>query len=70
MIVGSFIVKRRKTGFQIRIRVGANMHSSFFLGILVIEAGIRRSQHDPGGGLLGYGILTFPGIIILAKKSI
>ena len=28
--VGSFIVKRRKTGFQIRIRIGANMHSSFF----------------------------------------
>ena len=25
--VGSFIVKRRKTGFQIRIRIGANMHS-------------------------------------------
>ena len=46
--------KRRKRGFQIRIRVGADMHSSFFWGILVIEAGTRRSWHDLGGGLLGY----------------
>ena len=25
----------------------------------------KRSQHDLGGGLLGYGILTFPRITIL-----
>ena len=45
------------------------MHSSFFQGILVIEAGARRSQSDPGGDLLGCGILTFPRIIILAKRA-
>ena len=28
------------------------------------------SQPDPGGGLLGYGILTFPRITILAKGHI
>ena len=31
--------------------VVADMHYSFFGGILVIKAGIRRSQHDPGGGI-------------------
>ena len=30
------------------------MHFSFFGGILVITAGVRRSWHDPGGGLLSY----------------
>ena len=49
-----FIVKRRKTGFQIGIRIGANMHSSFFGGILVIKGGVRRSRYDHDGGLLGY----------------
>ena len=29
-ITRSFIVKRRKTGFQIGIRIGTNMHSFFF----------------------------------------
>ena len=52
-----FIAKRRKTGFQIGIRIGTDMHS-FFGGILVIRAGVRRSQHDPSGGLLGYFILA------------
>ena len=50
---GRFMVKRRKTGFQIGIRIGTNMHSSFFGGILVIKAGVRRSQYDHDGGLLG-----------------
>ena len=45
-IVGSFIVKR-KTGFQIGIRIGADMHS-FFWGIR-----LRRSWLDYAGGLLG-----------------
>lgn len=53
----------RKTGFNVRIRVGANM-PSFFQGILVIEAGVG-SQCDPGGCLLIYGILTFPGRIFV-----
>ena len=30
------------------------MHSSFFGGILVIKAGVRRSQYVHDGGLLGY----------------
>ena len=42
-IVRSFILKRRKTGFQIGIRIGTNRHSSFFGGILVIKAGVERS---------------------------
>jgi len=46
--------KRRKVGFQIGIRIGTNMHSSFFGGILVIKAGVRRSQYDRDGGLLVY----------------
>ena len=50
----SFIVKRRKTSFQIGIRIGANMHSSFFVGVLVLKASIRRSRHDHDGGLLDY----------------
>ena len=53
-IMGSFIVKRRKTGVQIGIRIGTNMHSSFFGGILVIKVGVRRSQPDYDGGLLVY----------------
>ena len=44
--------KRRKTGFEIRIRVGAETYSSFFGGILVIEAGVRTSWCDPCGCLL------------------
>ena len=51
---GVLSYKRRKTGFQVRIRTGANMHSSFFGGILVLEAGGVRSPRDPGDGLLGY----------------
>ena len=53
-IVGRFRAKRRKAGFQIGIRIRADMHSSFFGRLLVIKAGIRRSWHDHGGGLLGY----------------
>ena len=40
---GKFYSKKsRKTGFQIGIRIGANLHSSFFGGILVIETGIKE----------------------------
>ena len=46
--------QRRKTGFQRRIRTGANTHSSFFQGILAPESGVGRSRPDPGGGLLGH----------------
>ena len=62
----SFIDKKRKTGFQIRTRIKAN---SFFWGILVIEADVRRSQRDPGACLLGNGILTFPRITLLANRA-
>ena len=44
------------------------MHSSFFPRIVVIEPGVR-SQTDPGGDLLAYGILAFPTITILVKNS-
>ena len=47
----SSIVKRRKTGFQIRSRMGANIRSSFFRGVLLMQAGVRRSQCDPGSFL-------------------
>ena len=40
----------------------------FYQGILVIKAGLRISQHDPSGGFLGYGILTFPRITVHAKR--
>ena len=56
-------------GFQIRIRVGANMLSYFLQGILVVKVGVRKSQYDPGGGLLGYGILTFSRITILMERA-
>ena len=43
------------------------MHSSLFGGILVIEAEaeVRRSQHDPAGGLLGYCL----ELTALAKRA-
>ena len=50
---GDLWSKRRETGFQTRIRIGANLHFSFFGGILVIKADLRRPLLDPGGGLLG-----------------
>ena len=51
-VAGSFIVKRRKTGFLLRISVEAKY--TFFLGEnLLIQAGVRRSCHDAGVGLLG-----------------
>ena len=53
-IVRSSVVKRKKIGFQGRNRIRTNMHPSFFEGILVIKAGVRRSQQDHDGGLLGY----------------
>ena len=53
-IAGSFIAKRGKMGFQRGIRVGADTHSSFFRGILVVETDIRGSLPDHDGGLLGY----------------
>ena len=34
-----------------------------------MEAGFKGSQHDPGGGPLGDGILTFPRITILVKRA-
>ena len=46
------------------------MHYSFGGGILVIKAGIRRSQRGPCGGPLGYTILTFSTITILLKCHI
>ena len=51
---GFFYSLKEEKLFQIRIRIGTNMHSSFFGEILVIKAGVRRSQHDLGSGLLGY----------------
>ena len=48
-----FYSKQEKNSFQIGIRVGTNMYS-FFGGILVIKAGVRRSRPDHDGGLLGY----------------
>jgi len=48
------MVQKEKTGFQIRIRIGTKVHSSFFGGFLVIEAGVRRYRPDSGAGLLGY----------------
>ena len=45
------------------------MLSSFFGGILVIEAGIGRAQCDPGGRLLDYCVLTLPRIAILVKRT-
>ena len=56
--------KRRKTGFQIRIRIGANMHSSFLGGILMMEAGARRSHVIL---VVVPGLL--PGITILVKRE-
>ena len=45
-------------------------HAFFFGGgILFIEAGVRRSQRDPDGGLWGYGILTSSRIAILVKRA-
>ena len=45
------------------------MHSSFFQGILDIEAGVRRSWPDPGVhlGLLFYVILAFLRITVLER---
>ena len=34
------------------IRIGKDAHSSFFGGVVVIKADIRRSQCDHDGGLL------------------
>ena len=48
-----FYNKKEKKGFQIGIRIEANMHYSFAGRILVIEASVR-SWHDHGGDLLGY----------------
>ena len=45
------------------------MHSSFFWGILVIEAG-TRSPRDPGGAFLGYHLLTFSRINTCEKGHI
>ena len=53
---GSFIVKKkreREIVFQIGIRIGTNMNTSFFGGILAIKAELRGSWHDHDGGLLG-----------------
>ena len=35
------------------IRIGRNMHAFFFEGVLVIEAGVRRSLYVHDRGLLG-----------------
>ena len=52
-IAGSFIVLKEKD-FQTGIRIGGDMRSSFFGGILVIKADVKRSQQDHDGGLRGY----------------
>lgn len=48
---GEYYSKRekKKTGFQIGIRIGTNVHF-FSGGILVMKAGVRRSpcEHDDG----------------------
>ena len=51
-----FYSKKEKNRFSDwnQDRIGTNMHSSFFGGILVIKAGDRRSQPAHDGGLLGY----------------
>ena len=49
-----FYSKKRRIGFQIGIRIGTDMHSSFFGELLVIKFGIRRTRCDPRGGLLDY----------------
>ena len=52
---GEFYSKKEKnTGFQVGVRIGADMHSSFFGGILVIKAEVRKSRADGDGGLQGY----------------
>ena len=53
-IARSFTVQRRKAGFQIGIRIGINMRSFFFGGLLATKAGVRESQYDHDGNLLGY----------------
>ena len=58
-IVRSFIVKRRKPGFQIGLRIGTNLHSSFFGGRLVVRAGVRRCSGWWSPGLLPQ--VTGPG---------
>ena len=40
---GEFYSKKEKNRFSIGIEMRANMHSSFFGGILVIKADVRRS---------------------------
>ena len=42
-------LKGLKIGFQIRISVETNIFYSFFGGILLIKADVRRSWCDPGG---------------------
>ena len=59
-IAGSFPVKRRKTYFQIGIRIVADMHSPFFERLLVIKAGIRRSRWSSG---------LLPRITVLMKRA-
>ena len=59
-IEGNAIVKRRKTGFWIRIRVG-DKYAFFLWGVksLVIKFGVMRSQRDPRD-FLGYHVCIFP----------
>ena len=51
------MVKKEKNRFFRRgIRIGANLQSPFFGGVLDIKAAVRRPQRDHDGGLLGYGL--------------
>ena len=56
-IWGTLIVKKKKkkkTGFQIGLKTGANRHSSFFGGILVIKTEVGKSRYDHESGLVSY----------------
>ena len=50
---GEFYSKKEKNRFSARNRIGADLHSSFSGGLLVIKPDIRRSWHDHDGGVLG-----------------
>ena len=58
---GALYSNKEKNRFQIGITIGVNLHSSFFGGILVIKAGLRRSWHEHGDGLLGYYLEYYLG---------
>ena len=60
-IAEGFIVKRRKTGFQMKIRIGTNVHFSFFGG----NFSLKLESGDLGWWSSG----LLPRIRILAKRA-